>query len=85
LWAKQKEEKLFDQGIKCLSLFFINEVAKYRQYDEAGNAVLGEYGVIFEHEYTAEMKNRLTLFNTNAPYGKYLRSIKTADIQKRMI
>ncbi|MBE5878116.1 MAG: restriction endonuclease subunit R, partial [Lachnospiraceae bacterium] len=40
----EKEEALFDKGIKTLSLFFIDEVAKYRQYDEDGNEVLGEYG-----------------------------------------
>ena len=34
-------------GIKCLSLFFIDEVAKYRQYDENGDEVLGEYGVAY--------------------------------------
>lgn len=48
----QKEEALFARGIKCLSLFFIDEVAKYRQYDEDGKEVLGEYGRIFEEEYT---------------------------------
>lgn len=47
----EKEEKLFNMGIKCLSLFFIDEVAKYRQYDENGDEVLGEYGVMFEQEY----------------------------------
>lgn len=47
----EKEEKLFDKGIKCLSLFFIDEVAKYRQYDENGDEVLGEYGKMFEQEY----------------------------------
>lgn len=47
----EKEEKLFNMGIKCLSLFFIDEVAKYRQYDENGEELLGEYGVIFEQEY----------------------------------
>ena len=36
---------------KTLSLFFIDEVAKYRQYDDAGNELLGEYGKIFEEEY----------------------------------
>ena len=34
-----KEEKLFDMGIKTLSLFFIDEVAKYRQYDENGDEI----------------------------------------------
>lgn len=47
----RKESALFHRGIKCLSLFFIDEVAKYRQYDEDGNALLGRYGEIFEQEY----------------------------------
>lgn len=47
----EKEEKLFNMGIKTLSLFFIDEVAKYRCYDENGDEVLGEYGVVFEQEY----------------------------------
>jgi restriction endonuclease len=38
-------------GVKVLSLFFIDEVAKYRQYDEQGNAVKGEYALMFEEEY----------------------------------
>lgn len=47
----EKEEALFARGIKCLSLFFIDEVAKYRVYDEDGEEGLGEYGRIFEEEY----------------------------------
>ena len=46
-----KEERLRPQGIKVLSLFFIDEVAKYRQYDEEGNSVKGPYARIFEEEY----------------------------------
>lgn len=38
-------------GVKVLSLFFIDEVAKYRQYDAQGNAVKGEYALMFEEEY----------------------------------
>ena len=67
-----KEEKLFNKGIKTLSLFFIDEVAKYRQYDENGNEVLGEYGKIFEQEYLSVLNEKLTLFDT--PYQEYLRS-----------
>ena len=48
----EKEEALFARGIKCLSLFFIDEVAKYRRYDEDGNEALGEYGKVFEEEYS---------------------------------
>ena len=47
----EKEEALFARGIKCLSLFFIDEVAKYRVYDDDGEEALGEYGQIFEEEY----------------------------------
>lgn len=46
-----KEKRLRPQGIKVLSLFFIDEVAKYRQYDADGNPVKGEYARIFEEEY----------------------------------
>ena len=69
-----KEEELFNKGIKTLSLFFIDEVAKYRQYDENGDASLGEYGKVFEEEYQAELDRRLTLF-TDTPYQKYLREM----------
>lgn len=75
-----KEERLFEQGIKCLSLFFIDEVAKYRQYDEDGNEVLSEYGQIFEEEYNTALNERLTLFPTD--YQKYLRGIETDETHR---
>ncbi len=68
----EKEETLFNMGIKCLSLFFIDEVAKYRQYDENGDEVLGEYGVIFEQEYLSILNEHITVFDT--PYQRYLKS-----------
>lgn len=46
-----RELKLNPKGIKVLSLFFIDRVEKYRQYDKEGNALLGEYAKIFEEEY----------------------------------
>jgi type III restriction enzyme len=46
-----KEKRLRPKGIKVLSLFFVDEVAKYRQYDEEGNPIKGEYARIFEEEY----------------------------------
>lgn len=55
----EKEEQLFDRGIKCLSLFFIDEVAKYRIYGESGEELLGQYGVMFEEEYHAAISERL--------------------------
>lgn len=68
----EKEEKLFNMGIKTLSLFFIDEVAKYRQYDENGNEVLGEYGQMFEQEYISVLNDYTTLLDT--PYQRYLKS-----------
>jgi type III restriction enzyme len=75
-----KEEKLFEQGVKCLSLFFIDEVAKYRQYGDDGEEILGEYGRIFEEEYTATLNERLTLFPT--AYQAYLRGIKATETHR---
>lgn len=46
-----KEKRLRPLGIKVLSLFFIDEVAKYRQYDDDGNPVKGVYARLFEEEY----------------------------------
>ena len=59
-----KEKRLRPQGIKVLSLFFIDAVERYRQYDEEGNVVKGEYAKIFEEEYGrfANHPNYNTLF-----------------------
>ena len=46
-----KEKRLRPQGIKVLSLFFIDAVNRYRRYDEDGNPVKGEYAIMFEEEY----------------------------------
>ena len=69
----EKEQALFEQGIKVLSLFFIDEVAKYRSYNAAGEQS-GEYAKIFEEEYTNQLNQVLTLEDT--PYNKYLRGIR---------
>ncbi|MDR3320725.1 MAG: hypothetical protein LBS77_07500 [Desulfovibrio sp.] len=45
------------KGIKVLSLFFIDEVAKYRQYDNTGQSCNGEYADIFEEEYNAILED----------------------------
>lgn len=75
-----KEESLFKKGIKTLSLFFIDEVAKYRQYDENGNELCGVYEQMFQQEYMSVLNEYLTLFDT--PYQQYLRSINVADTHK---
>lgn len=69
----EKEAKLFERGIKTLSLFFIDKVANYREYDEDGNPKLGKYGVIFEEEYKALIDEYRTLFTPE--YNKYLSQI----------
>lgn len=73
----EKEEKLFEQGIKCLSLFFIDEVAKYRLYDDDGKDVQSEYGRIFEEEYNVAVNERFSLFPT--AYQAYLKGIETSE------
>ncbi len=47
----EKEMRLKKEGIKVLSLFFIDKVANYRSYDEKGNTVKGKYAIWFEEEY----------------------------------
>ena len=47
-----KEIVLNGQGIKVLSLFFIDAVSNYRKYDEDGNQINGDYASIFEEEYS---------------------------------
>jgi type III restriction enzyme len=87
----QKEERLFDQGIKTLTLFFIDEVKKYRQYDDTGEQP-GEYATIFEEEYQKQLAEAETLFN--AEYIRYLKGIDASqthngyfsiDKKKRMV
>ena len=46
-----KEKRLRSQGIKVLSLFFIDAVSRYRQYDKDGNAIKGIFARMFEEEY----------------------------------
>lgn len=76
----EKEEKLFNMGIKCLSLFFIDEVAHYRQYDEDGNELLGDFGKMFEQEYVGVLNDYITL--NVSPYIEYLKSIDVKDTHK---
>lgn len=73
----RKEAALFRRGIKCLSLFFIDEVANYRQYDEDGKQLLGRYGEIFEQEYMAELNEQQNMFDPD--YMSYLGSIAVKD------
>lgn len=70
----QRERQLFYKGIKVLSLFFIDEVAKYKQYDAAGQAMNGTYADIFEEEYQ-DIVGNMQLEIGEDDYIKYLQSI----------
>ena len=68
----EKEETLYNMGIKTLSLFFIDEVAKYRSYNDENEEVPGEYAQIFEEEYLSVLNDYLSFEDT--PYQRYLKS-----------
>lgn len=76
----EKEEKLFNLGIKCLSLFFIDEVAHYRRYDDDGTEMPGDYGIMFEQEYVNVLNDYITVYES--PYVNYLKSIDVHDTHK---
>lgn len=67
----EKERQLFKKGIKCLSLFFIDEVAKYRSYDSDGNPEKGIFQQIFEEEYARLINDEFHIFDEE--YNEYLR------------
>ncbi len=73
-----KEVVLFQKGIKVLSLFFIDEVAKYRDYSAADEK--GDYARIFEEEYSQYLNEVLDLDET--PYIKYLKDIDPSKTHK---
>jgi len=69
----EREQELYLRGIKVLSLFFIDEVAKYRQYDESGNETNGLYGTMFEEEYESVIEDMKPSFDSK--YKLYVESI----------
>ena len=70
----QRERELFYKGIKVLSLFFIDEVAKYKQYDATGQPMNGSYAEMFEEEYKDVISN-LQIGMGEDDYMKYLSAI----------
>ena len=74
----QRERELFYKGIKVLSLFFIDEVAKYKQYDAAGQPTNGIYADMFEEEYNDIISN-LQIGIGEDDYMKYLESIPSEN------
>jgi type III restriction enzyme len=78
-----KERELFAQGIKVLSLFFIDEVARYRDYGREDT--LGDYARVFEEEYAAiveELLDELELDAATAAYQEYLRRDEVRDVHQ---
>lgn len=74
----EKERELFRQGIKTLSLFFIDEVANYKSYDEQGEVVKGQLWQMFEEEYMRHLNENLSLFEDD--YQKYLRKFSVRQV-----
>lgn len=70
----QRERELFYKGIKVLSLFFIDEVAKYKQYDASGEPMNGSYADMFEEEYN-DIVDHLQIRLGEDDYMKYLSAI----------
>lgn len=71
----EKEQVLYHQGIKVLTLFFIDKVAKYRVYTDAGEDEGGEYAKVFEEEYTKALKELKQDMFLPEDYKKHLDSI----------
>ena len=82
----EKEEALFRRGVKCLSLFFVDEVGKYRVYDEDGSEATGEYGRIFEEEYAAAVAARVAAptfdDERDSSYLDYLRHFDASEVHR---
>lgn len=74
----ERERQLFHKGIKVLSLFFIDEVAKYKLYDEAGTPYNGVYADMFEEEYEDIISNMQREFD-DEDYIRYLDSISAHE------
>lgn len=74
----ERERQLFYKGIKVLSLFFIDEVAHYKQYDAAGQPHNGIFAEMFEEEYN-DILSTMQLGIGENEYLQYLKSIKAED------
>ena len=75
----EKERQLFAQGIKALSLFFIDEVAKYRDYDREDT--LGEYARVFEEEYEAVLADFLGQLDLDDAAERYRKHVEAIPVR----
>lgn len=74
----ERERQLFHKGIKVLSLFFIDRVEKYKQYDEAGHPFNGIYADMFEEEYN-DIIGSMQREIGDEDYIRYLDAISAHD------
>ncbi|WP_349863717.1 DEAD/DEAH box helicase family protein [Leifsonia sp. WHRI 6310E] len=74
-----KERELFAQGIKTLSLFFIDEVAKYRDYGREDT--LGEYARVFEEEYEAVLADYLGQLDLDGGAERYRKHVEAISVR----
>lgn len=74
----ERERQLFHKGIKVLSLFFIDRVEKYKQYDEDGHPFNGIYADMFEEEYN-DIIGSMQLRAGDDDYIHYLDAISAHD------
>lgn len=74
-----KERELFAQGIKTLSLFFIDEVAKYRDYTRED--ALGEYARVFEEEYEAVLSDYLGQLDFDEAAERYRKYVEAIPVR----
>lgn len=72
----ERERQLFYKGIKVLSLFFIDEVAKYKDYDQADEK--GPYAHMFEEEYNNIVEHYVGELG-DSEYVKYLKGIRAQE------
>lgn len=76
----EKEQELFGKGIKTLSLFFLDEVANYKSYNEEGAEIKGRLWNIFEEEYSHYLDDNLSLFDDD--YQRYLRHFDVSQVHR---
>lgn len=74
----ERERQLFYKGIKVLSLFFIDEVAHYKEYNESGEAQNGIFAQMFEEEYQDIIDNMQRKIGDD-DYMRYLASIPASS------
>lgn len=75
-----KERELFAQGIKVLSLFFIDEVSKYRDYEREDT--LGDYARVFEEEYRRLATDELSQLDLNTEMEAYHQHLSSIRVEK---